>query len=469
MINLFGRLQEKGIVAPRLCADSRKILRGDTFVALPGLMHDGRLAIEEAIQKGAGAIVFDAKGFSWASLDAFPKIGIFDLASRLNEVAPFFVNNLSDFTCVGITGTNGKTSTAWFIAKACERLQVPSAYVGTLGQGPIHDLKPCPNTTPDTFALFCLFQQLEKENTSRVIMEVSSHAIDQKRVDALNFKIGILTNLSRDHLDYHGTMNHYLKTKAKLAYLADTALIYAEEPYFQALARKSWALTYGFSPRCDFYVKSYAQSPEGLALQLLSPFGKVSIKAPLMGAFNAANLLAAASALFLLGHSACEVESALQGMEPPPGRLQRLHVEGRPQVFVDYAHTPDALAAALCALKANTPGQLYVVFGCGGNRDRGKRAQMGAIAQHLADHVILTSDNPRHEDPQAIIDDILSGMKKMPKVVPDRQQAIFQVIQEATAKDVILIAGKGHERVQILSTGSLPFDDVAIAKAALQC
>lgn len=469
MSSIMARFQQYGISRLSLCADSRAICPGDTFVALPGLAHDGRLSIEAAIQKGASAVLYETTGFSWTSLERCPKVGVFALSSYLHEIKNCFVQNMDAFTLIGITGTNGKTSIAWFLSQASEQLEIPSTYMGTLGQGRIDALKPTANTTPDIFTIYRLLQQWEKEAIERVIMEVSSHALAQRRVDGLRFKVAIFTNLSRDHLDYHHTMNRYLQAKMELAYLADSVLVYGEDPYFQPLMRKSWAMTYGFSPSFDFYAKHYVQDQHGISMHIISPFGRTRIQAPLIGHFNAANLLATAATLFLLGHQGDEIAAALAKIQPPPGRLQGIHIAGKPKVFVDYAHTPDALARVLQTLRRTTPGKLYVVFGCGGNRDRGKRAPMGAIAETLADQVILTSDNPRDEDPNEIIGDILAGMRTMPGIILNREKAIIHTIQSAKAADTVLIAGKGHEKVQIMASTIKPFDDVAIAKEALQC
>jgi UDP-N-acetylmuramoyl-L-alanyl-D-glutamate--2,6-diaminopimelate ligase len=379
----------------------------------------------------------------------------------------------------GVTGTNGKTSCAHWIAAGQHAAGRRSGLVGTLGNGLWGALQPATNTTPDAAELHELLRAFKNAGTEAVSMEVSSHGLDQGRVNAVAFDIALFTNLSRDHLDYHGTMAAYGAAKSKLFRWPSlrVAVINADDPFGQSLidaarTKGRKVLTYGFAA-ADVVGGRLVTSPSGLAFTVETPWGKGEVHSPLVGAFNAANLLGVLGVLLVSGVAFEPALAFLAVAEAPPGRMQRLGGDGSPLVVIDYAHTPDALEKVLSALRSAVApgGELVCVFGCGGDRDRGKRPEMGRVTAQLADRVIVTSDNPRGEDPEAIASDIVHGIRDTGNrhyaVELDRAVAIATAIGEAKAGDVVLLAGKGHETYQERSGVRTAFVDAEHAARAL--
>jgi UDP-N-acetylmuramoyl-L-alanyl-D-glutamate--2,6-diaminopimelate ligase len=374
----------------------------------------------------------------------------------------------------GVTGTNGKTSVAHWIAQALSVAARPAVVVGTLGAGFPGDLMPLMNTTPDAVQLQETLAHFVKEGAQACAMEVSSHGLHQGRVNGCHFDVAVLTNLSRDHLDYHGSMEAYAAAKAGL--FAWPGLQYAilnlDDEFGRTLAeRPSGVKTVGYGfHRGEVVAEAISLRRDGIELALNTAWGRAELNAKLLGRFNAANLMAALSALLVSDVPLQDACAALSRVTPPAGRMQTLGGGGHPLVVVDYAHTPDALEKALATLRPLAgEGRVICVFGCGGNRDRGKRPLMGRAASQGADLVYVTSDNPRNEDPAAIIAEILDGLVTgVSRVEANRARAIFEAIGEARVNDIVLIAGKGHENYQEIQAQKLPFSDVEVAQKALE-
>jgi UDP-N-acetylmuramoyl-L-alanyl-D-glutamate--2,6-diaminopimelate ligase len=413
-----------------------------------------------------------------------PIIELDGLATLSGEIAHIVYGRPSEnLWLAGVTGTNGKTSVTHWIAQAMNALQHRCAVVGTLGNGFLDALDESPNTTPDAISLHAALAGFLARNADSCAMEVSSIGLDQGRANGAAFDVAVFTNLTRDHLDYHGTMTAYAAAKERLFLhpgLA-AAVLNVDDPAGKALAESvkechgirtrtiCYTLTATASSGTDetLHAENLVMGAAGIEFDLRG----VRFAAPLVGRFNASNLLAVIGALMGRDEHLDDIAEALRGVRPPPGRMQALRSEHGPLVVVDYAHTPDALEKALGVLRETAMmrgGRLDCVFGCGGERDSGKRSQMGAIADRLADRVVLTSDNPRHEDPQAIIKGILAGMKKLPLVESDRGRAIAAAVADAGQHDVILIAGKGHEQYQEIAGTRLPFSDIHVAESALR-
>jgi UDP-N-acetylmuramoyl-L-alanyl-D-glutamate--2,6-diaminopimelate ligase len=474
---LLARLS---VPVTRITADSRRVRLGDAFAAYPGTNDDGRRHIADAIDRGAGSILWESQGFNWDHAWKLPHLPVENLRARLGALADHVYGHPSrELWITGVTGTNGKTSCAHWIAAAQDAAGRRAAVVGTLGSGVWGALQPATNTTPDAAELHELLRSLKSAGAEGVSMEVSSHGLDQGRVNAVAFDVALFTNLSRDHLDYHGTMAAYGAAKSKLFAWPGlrVAVINADDAFGQSLidaarAKGRKVLTYGFGA-ADIVGTRLVASASGLAFAVETPWGKGEIHSSLVGAFNAANLLGVLGVLLVSGASFEPALAFLARAEPPPGRMQRLGGEGAPLVVIDYAHTPDALEKVLSALRAAVApaGELVCVFGCGGDRDRGKRPEMGRIAARLADRVVITSDNPRGEDPEAIASDIVHGIRdtgnRRYAIELERGSAIARAIGEAKPGDVVLLAGKGHEIYQERSGVRTSFVDAEHAARAL--
>jgi UDP-N-acetylmuramoyl-L-alanyl-D-glutamate--2,6-diaminopimelate ligase len=383
---------------------------------------------------------------------------------------------------IGITGTNGKTSCCHWIAQCLTDLGRKTAMVGTLGNGFPGALAPSANTTPDAVSLHALLRDYLVDDAKCVAMEVSSHGLAQGRVNGVHFDIAVLTNLSRDHLDYHGDMESYAAAKAGLFAWPDLqyAVLNMDDHFGVELAGKlgcSGVQTVGYSLEgkhegCRFAVLAHdlATDEQGIRFEVVTPWGRATVNSKLLGRFNASNLLAALAVLLVSGIALEDAVRELGKVESVAGRVQRLGGEGKPLVVVDYAHTPDALEKVLVTLREimGDKNKLICVFGCGGERDRGKRPLMGEVASRLADSVIVTSDNPRGEDSHAIIDEIIAGMGANYHVIDDRAAAIDAAVRGAQPDDVVLIAGKGHEDYQEIKGVKLPFADADVARRILE-
>jgi len=470
----------------RLVTDSRRVNPGDTFVAFPGESHDGRHYIPQALAQGAASVLWEKRNYAWDPAWRVPNLGVPDLRRESGVIASRVYGRPSArLWMVGVTGTNGKSSCSHWIAESLTRGGRKCALIGTLGSGFPGRLNPPENTTPEAVRVHELLQKFVRRGARACAMEVSSHGLAQDRVGGVEFEVALLTNLSRDHLDYHGTMRHYRAAKARLFEWPSLkwAVPNLDDPFGAELARRLRQRTlnvvgYGFGAARAYgrlmqvRGRKLAVRHDGVSFDVMTPWGKGRLESRLIGRFNAANLLGTLAVLLASGMSLENALEALRRVQPLPGRMER-HGGGRlPLIVIDYAHTPDALEQVLSALRetlAAEDGRLICVFGCGGERDRGKRPLMGAVARRLADHAVVTSDNPRGEDPLAIIGEIVAGMRGAEYTVePDRACAIRKAIGLARPGDLILIAGKGHEQYQDIGGVKHPYSDAAEVRGALQ-
>ena len=467
-------LQGLGAPVKALVSDSRQLQPGMVFAAYPGEASDGRAYIAQAIARGAGGVLWETDQYAWDPALNIPNVGVPGLKARIGEIASHVYGEPSKkMQMIGITGTNGKTSVAHWTAQAMTQLGKKTAIVGTAGNGFPHALTPAVNTTPDAIELQQRLAHYVQQGAAACAMEVSSHGLAQSRVNGTHFDIAVFTNLSRDHLDYHGSMENYAATKARLFHWPglEWAVINNDDAYgrqLEGMTRSARVASYGFE-RGAVVARKLNLLQNGMQLDVHTEWGNASLEVPLLGRFNASNLLAVLTTLLVSGVGLDEACAALTDIEPPPGRMQTLGGGKHPLVIVDYAHTPDALEKVLATLREIAQqGRLICVFGCGGNRDPGKRPLMGRAASHGTDEVWVTSDNPRNENPAAIIDAIVQGMSKEAKVEPDRARAIFEAIGHARCGDVVLIAGKGHEDYQEIAGERLSFSDASVARKALE-
>ena len=470
----------------RLSSDSRRCAPGVAFFAYPGENADGRAYIADAIGRGAAAVVWESADFSWRAEWNVPNVGVSGLKRRAGALAHEFHGRPSEALWVcGVTGTNGKTSTTqWLAALLCARGD-KTGVIGTLGSGFPGALAAPLNTTPDALEVHATLAALRDAGACAVAMEVSSHGLAQGRVGGVAFDCALFTNLSHDHLDYHGTMEAYAEAKGTLFDTPGlaTAVLNLDDVFGVQLARRLEArgvrtIGYALSPYAvapgsvSEFVAAREIDYEGDAMRaaLVSSWGETEARINQIGRFNLANALGVLGCLVAYGMPFNDAAALLGELPAVPGRMQRLARPGGPLVVVDYAHTPDALEKVLQALRPVADargGALVAVFGAGGDRDPAKRPVMGAIASRLADRVLLTSDNPRSENPDAIIAAIRAGASGAPLVEPERATAIERAVREAGAQDVVLLAGKGHETYQEIAGRRLAFSDAAFAEAAL--
>ncbi len=475
-MSLIADLRRQLPQAAGMTADSRKVTSGDIFLAMPGEVHDGRQHIPAAASAGAAAILWEPDNYAWPADVAVANRPVAGLKTQAAALAAEWWSYPSDaLWMIGITGTNGKTSCSHWLADCLGRLGRKTAVIGTLGNGFPSDLAGASHTTPDAVTLQGLLAGYRQAGAAGVAMEVSSHALDQGRVAEVKFDVAVLTNLSRDHLDYHGDMAAYGDAKARLFDWPGlkTAVLNLEDElgrrvYANLAGRPVQRLGYGFSDG-EVRGSNLQLSADGLSMTVDTPWGRGELHAGLMGRFNADNLLACLAALLASEVTLDDALRVLAEMQPAPGRMQKVTASvDAPAVVVDFAHTPDALEKALAALRPLTACRLVCVFGCGGGRDRGKRIQMGEAAARLADVAIVTSDNPRNEDPAEIAADIVAGMPAGQRVELDRARAIAEAVAMSRPGDVVLIAGKGHEDYQESRGVRRPFSDVAEATQALK-
>lgn len=455
--------------------DSRKIKVGDLFLAYPGVLADGRRFISAAISCGAAAVAYDPLNMpnDISLTQSVPMVPVPDLSLQLGVIAKRFYHNPSTHLSVsGVTGTNGKTTIAYQLAQAHHLLGQKSAYIGTIGQGFFQNLQPLVNTTPDALSLLGFLHEYRQQGINQVCLEVSSHALSQHRVDGIEFKQAIYTNLTLDHLDYHRTMQAYAEAKAKLfAWPSlEWAIINADDSYQElmktAVKPGVKILTYGLQEEADVHIQSWHMDMTGTQMTVNTPWGQYELHTALLGQFNIYNSLAIFSSLLASGYDPEKVVQVMTELKAAPGRLEK--VADSPSVLVDYAHTPDALENVLITLKQLKKGKLWVVFGCGGDRDKSKRPIMGKVASMHADEIIITSDNPRSEDPLLIVNEIAQGIPKLTTKILDRKKAIAHALEEATVDDIILIAGKGHEEYQQIGDVKHPFSDQDVVRKCLE-
>jgi UDP-N-acetylmuramoyl-L-alanyl-D-glutamate--2,6-diaminopimelate ligase len=463
-----------------IAADNRRVEQGFLFLAVPGATSHGMAFAEAAVNAGAVAIAADPFGAPGiAQRLPVPVIEVPGLGGMLGDIANRFWDTPSAAVDVyGITGTNGKTTVAWLLAEVLERLGHGVGYVGTLGAG-LGRIAVAPGlTTPGVIELHARIAEFRDAGARKAAIEVSSHALVQGRVDGIRFRSALFTNLGRDHLDYHGSMPAYFAAKSRLFTdcAPETAIVNVDTEWGRALAARCGDDVITVSTRQDLRVdgktflrvSSMTATEAGSVVQVESAWGRFEFSLPLPGDFNIANAALVIAALLSEGQTPDDLVAALGKIKPPPGRLERIPGPG-PSVYVDFAHTPDALETVLYALRPHVRRRLTVVFGAGGDRDTGKRPLMGRIAERLADTVVLTSDNPRTERPLAIIEAIRRGMEDRDKAVvfEDRAGAIEWAIANAAASDTVLIAGKGHELTQQIGTEKRPFSDAALAAEVL--
>ena len=467
------------VVVSGLTLDSRQVRRGDAFFALRGLHGHGIEFAANAVQRGAQVVLAEAPAVETEPLSV-PLLWIDGLHAQVGEIAARFYDRPAEsMRMIGITGTNGKTSCVQLLAQALTFLGHRAATIGTLGAGLYGQLREGERTTPDAISVQGLLAGFRDAGASHVAMEVSSHALEQGRVAAVDFELAAFTNLTHDHLDYHGSMEAYGAAKAKLFAWPglQAAVINIDDAFGRELASRLPAsvkpLRFSMSddPDAEIAASAIITSSEGLAFQLRTPWGTHALSSHLLGRFNIANLLTVVACLGALGESFERIVAAVGILQPVSGRMSRLGGQHHlPLVVVDYAHTPDALEQTLAALRAHCAGRLICVFGCGGERDAAKRPVMGEIAARMADIAIVTDDNPRGEDGDAIVAQIVAGMgaARSMAVERDRAVAIGHALKLAQSGDVVLIAGKGHETYQEGAAGKRPFDDLAVAHAALE-
>ena len=470
----------------QLVNDTRLVKPGDVFCAIIGHAVDGRDYIEKAIAAGAVAVIAECEqpqqhgSIQWQKMktESVAVISFYQLNFHLFEFARAYYNSAQDkLSIVGITGTNGKTSTSHLVAKLLQACQQTCAIIGTTGAGQLHNLTPLENTTPSATMLHSFFDSFASQSINNVAMEVSSHALSQRRINANLIDIAVFTNLSRDHLDYHQTMSNYAEAKLQLfkGNTKQIAIVNADDDY-----GKKWltdgtidknAIAFGRNFSCDeyrYYVKAsnIKHSHNGVSFSLNTHQGETVVQSQLMGDFNIDNLLAAIAVLLAKNISLTDITKAMAKVTPIIGRMESFSAPDKPTAIVDYAHTPDALANALIACKQHTDGEVWVVFGCGGNRDKGKRSLMGQAAENNADKIVVTNDNPRNEAPELIANDILSGCKYPAriKVLLDRALATKYALEHAKADDMVLFAGKGHEDYVMIGDKKISYNEREIIK-----
>lgn len=464
--------------------DSRVAAAGDLFVAVVGHQADGRRFIPQAIAQGVAAIVAEAKGEATdgevREIHGVPVIFLEQLNERLSALAGRFYHEPSQrLRLVGVTGTNGKTTTTQLLAQWTQLCGETSAVMGTVGNGLLGKVSPTENTTGSAVDVQQVLGCLADQGATFAAMEVSSHGLVQHRVAALQFAASVFTNLSRDHLDYHGDMESYEAAKWQLfsSHQYGLAIINADDEVGRRWLAKlpdavAVSMEGNINPACRgrwLSANDVNYHDSGATIRFESSWGNGEIESRLMGGFNVSNLLLALGTLLALGYPLAALLETAGRLQPVCGRMEVFSAPGKPTVVVDYAHTPDALEKALEAARLHCAGKLWCVFGCGGDRDKGKRPLMGAIAEQFADVVIVTDDNPRTEDPKAIITDILAGMMDAgrARAVEGRAEAVTNAIMQAKENDVVLVAGKGHEDYQIVGTRRLDYSDRVTAARLL--
>jgi UDP-N-acetylmuramoyl-L-alanyl-D-glutamate--2,6-diaminopimelate ligase len=486
---ILDTLRKAGIRVTGLGANSRMLAPGELFLAYPGARTDGRKYIGDAVERGAAAVLWEKEGFDWDAswrVPALPVVGLRALAGPLaHEV---YGRPSEHLWMIGVTGTNGKTSCTQWIAQALGDAGRRTGVIGTLGSGfaDAHGrLEPDPNTTPDAVVLHRKLAEFVRDAAQAAAMEVSSIGLDQGRVEGVLFDVALFTNLSRDHLEYHGDLETYARAKTMLFRVPGLrhAVLNLDDALGMRIAqslegspveRIGYSMTRGTGRRAGLerHLEAHdiSLSDRGMAFVVASSWGDARIESAMLGRFNVANLLGVLGVLLASGMELEAAARAVGVLRPVPGRMQRLGGGDRPLVVVDYAHSPDALEKVLVALTDvahGHGGRLVCVFGCGGERDRGKRPLMGEVASRHADFLVVTSDNPRGEDPAAIIAEILHGVHAAHAVEVDRRAAIRLAVADCGPGDVILVAGKGHEPYQEVAGARLPFSDAEEARAAL--
>ncbi len=480
VVEIHGKID---VDVVQISADSRTLKPGSLFVAISGSREDGVRFIPEAIKRGASAVVLSTESARQVDLDSVDAtvIVVTDVrAAAADLAAKFFGHPSKEMRVAGVTGTNGKTTTTFLIQHICEAEMLRCGLIGTIRYKIGERVLPAARTTPDALETQGLLAQMRDAGCKSVAMEVSSHAIHQKRVRGVEFDTAVFTNLTQDHLDYHKTMDAYFEAKAELLlglgaqrFKPGKAVVNIDDRYGSQLAGRLEregvaAITFGQGARADFRASAVRTEFNGSSFQLDALGKSWLVRVPLIGKFNVMNALAALAASHAMGVDLRSAVLAMASAPSVPGRLEPVPARRAFKVFVDYAHTDDALRNVLQTLRALQPRKIITVFGCGGDRDRAKRPLMGAAAAELSDFSIVTSDNPRSENPESIIHEIVSGMRGAAmEVILDRKEAICRAVQIAEDHDIVLIAGKGHETTQVNGSRVEPFSDLAVAQSAI--
>ena len=476
---LYGITDAPSIKYNNICDDSRYVNKGTVFFAVKGLSSDGCDFIESAINSGACAVVYEPP-YDLSNIEtSIPIIAVDDLKLEIaNIVSRHYESSINEMSIIGVTGTNGKTTVSWLIHQGFKKIGYKSGYIGTLGYG-LENLNLNELTTPSCMKLHKILCEFQNSGVEYVVMETSSHAIDQKRIEGINFNTVIFTNLSRDHIDYHGNMENYGETKAKLFLERQSKIkiINIDDSFGRSLIEhvEGEVISTSIEPiniEADKFISvtNYETNGSGFDIDMKSSWGTFKTNVPLLGIFNIENVIQTIALFLSHGFSMSKIQTIIEGMKAPSGRMESVYVDNNqmlPKVLVDFSHTPDALKLSLQSIRDHYDGKIWCVFGCGGDRDRGKRKMMGNIAERYADYVIVTSDNPRNENPEKIISDILEGISSKVETIVSREEAINFAIMNANKNEIILIAGKGHESYQKIGEETLEFSDHKISKKSL--
>ena len=476
---LYGITDAPPIKYNNICDDSRYVNKGTVFFAVKGLSSDGCDFIESAINSGACAVIYEPP-YDLSNIEtSIPIIAVDDLKLEIaNIVSRHYESSINEMSIIGVTGTNGKTTVSRLIHQGFKKIGYKSGYIGTLGYG-LENLNLNELTTPSCMKLHKILSEFQNSGVEYVVMEISSHAIDQKRIEGINFNTVIFTNLSRDHIDYHGNMENYGETKAKLFLERQSKIkiININDSFGRSLIERvdEGVISTSIEPinidKDKFIsVTKYETNGSGFDIDLKSSWGTFKTHVPLLGTFNIENVIQTIALFLSHGFSLSKIQTIIEGMKAPSGRMESVDMDNNhllPKVLVDFSHTPDALKLSLQSIRDHYDGKIWCVFGCGGDRDRGKRKMMGNIAERYADYVIVTSDNPRNENPEKIISDILEGISSKVETIVSREEAINFAIMKANKNEIILIAGKGHESYQKIGEETLEFSDHKISKRSL--
>ena len=476
---LYGIKDAPPIKYNNICDDSRYVNKGTVFFAVKGLSSDGCDFIESAINSGACAVIYEPP-YDLSNIEtSIPIIAVDDLKLEIaNIVSRHYESSINEMSIIGVTGTNGKTTVSRLIHQGFKKIGYKSGYIGTLGYG-LENLNLNELTTPSCMKLHKILSEFQNSGVEYVVMEISSHAIDQRRIEGINFNSVIFTNLSRDHIDYHGNMENYGETKAKLFLERQSKIkiININDSFGRSLIERvdEEVISTSIEPinidKDKFIsVTKYETNGSGFDIDLKSSWGTFKTHVPLLGIFNIENVIQTIALFLSHGFSMSKIQTIIEGMKAPSGRMELVDVDNNhllPKVLVDFSHTPDALKLSLQSIRNHYDGKIWCVFGCGGDRDRGKRKMMGNIAERYADYVIVTSDNPRNENPEKIISDILEGISSKVETIVSREEAINFAIMNANKNEIILIAGKGHESYQKIGEETLEFSDHKISKRSL--
>lgn len=474
-LNILKISNNRDVNISGIAYNSKKVKNGNIFVAIEGFFYDGHEFIYEAIDRGANAIVVQRE----VLIDhEIPLIIVKDTRQALAKLAVnFYDNPSSKFDLIGVTGTNGKTSITYMIQSIFMAAEKKTGIVGTIGTLIDGEYSTLNNTTPESLDLQQLFDKIIKSDTEICVIEVSSHSLELKRVEYCKFQVGIFSNLSKDHLDYHSTMENYFSAKKKLFYMTQKYnIINIDDKYGRLIIEEiskldTKLLTYGIKKKADIYATDIELMPEGISYELHTPKGSIDVKVNIPGIFTVYNSLAAAACAYAFDINLIDIKRGLEKMEGVRGRFEVIPTNRDFTVIIDFAHTADALEKVLKVITQFAKGRKVIVFGAGGDRDISRRAPMGEVAGRFCDLCIVTSDNPRSEDPKKIIEDIIEGIKKVKGnyiAIVDRKEAIEYAIKNSRANDIILLAGKGHETYTIIGDKKLPFDEREIVKNILK-